>query len=97
MECWGCACAAGSGGGAGVVVARSIRVHFALRKSAITVLQPISKSSGLIITSRFYYTQRERSALTLPKLAVCPIKKVRDVPETAKNAMTYTRTIALRS
>ena len=40
--------------------------------------------------------QHERGTLTLPKLAVCPIKKVRDIPETAKNAMTYTRAIALR-
>ena len=40
--------------------------------------------------------QRERGTLTLPKLAVCPIKKVWDVPETAKNAMTYTRALVQR-
>ena len=38
--------------------------------------------------------QGEHGTLTFPKLAVCPIKKVWD---TAKNVMTYTRAIALRS
>ena len=41
--------------------------------------------------------QCERSTFTLLKLAVRPIKKVWDVPETTKNAMTHTRAIALRS
>ena len=41
--------------------------------------------------------QCERGTLTLPKLAVCPIKKIWDVPESAKNAMTHTRAIVLRS
>ena len=72
---------------------QEIRYNFA-------VLQPISKFQSpvdLSLRVGSIYTQRERSALTLPKLAVCPIKKVRDVPETAKNAMTYmyTRAIAL--
>ena len=41
--------------------------------------------------------QCERGTLTLLKLAVRPIKKVWDVPESAKNVMTHTRAIALRS
>ena len=71
---------------------QEIRYNFA-------ALQPISKFQSpvdLSLRVGSIYTQRERSALTLPKLAVCPIKKVRDVPETAKYAMTYTRAIALR-
>ena len=68
---------------------QEIRYNFA-------VLQPISKfRTPVDISLRLgsIYTQRERGALTLPKLAVCPIKKVWDVPETAKNAMTYTHAI----
>ena len=72
---------------------QEIRYNFA-------VLQPISKFQSPVDFSLrvgSIYTQRERRTLTLPKLAVCPIKKVWDVPETTKNVMTYTRAIALRS
>ena len=63
---------------------QEIRYNFA-------VLQPILKFQSPVDFSLrvgSIYMQRERGTLTLPKLAVCPIKKVRDVPETVKNVMT---------
>ena len=65
---------------------QEIRYNFA-------VLQPISKFQSAVDFSLrvgSVYTQRKRGTLTLPKLAVCPIRKVWDVP------MTYTRAIVLR-
>ena len=70
---------------------QEIRYNFA-------VLQPISKFQSSVDFSLqvgSIYTQRERGTLTLPKFAVCPITKVRDVPETTKNAITHTHAMAL--
>ena len=81
-------------------VLKSIPVHFTLRKSAITSLYcsqfKLEKFQSQWTSLRVgsIYTQRESGTLMPPELAVCPIKKVWDIPETTKNVMTHTRAIA---
>ena len=70
-------------------ISKSIHVHFALRKCAITSLYcNQSKPSGLLIMS-LYAAQAWHTYTS--EVSCMSHKKVWDVPETAKNAMTHTR------